>query len=135
VIVLCRLKTSLEIGKIVEKISLLEVTDMKLYVGHSKLIYFTKVASFDGSDESALVVEGGKPCNGMTIILAGPNETALKLIKYELKQLIRVARHMLLRIYKIMLDQDMMQSMTPEVRATLANPAVANIFFHSSLES
>jgi hypothetical protein len=42
---------------------------------------------------------------------------------------------MLLRIYKIMLDQDMMQSMTPEVRATLANPAVANIFFHSSLES
>ncbi len=81
------------------------------------------------------LVKGGKPCNGMTIILAGPNETALKLIKYELKQLIRVARHMLLRIYKIMLDQDMMQSMTPEVRATLANPAVANIFFHSSLES
>lgn len=71
----------------------------------------------------------------MAIILAGPNETLLKLLKYELKQLLRIARHLVLKIYKMMLDQDMMQSMEPAIRASLSNPAAANIFFSSNVES
>lgn len=94
------------------------------------------MARFDEQEESALIVEGIKPSNGMTIILAGPNETTLKLLKYELKQIVfRIARHLILKIYKMALDQDMIQSMNPEIRASLSHPAAANLFFSSNFES
>jgi hypothetical protein len=125
----------LEIQKVVEKVSALDINERHLCVGRSKLVYFTNIGSFDGSDESALIVEGLKSCNGMTIILAGPSETTLRLIKYEFKQIMRIGRHLVLKIYKMLLDQDMMQSMAPEIRASLSTPTAANLFFSSNIES
>jgi hypothetical protein len=116
-------------------VSALDINEKHLCVGRSKLVYSTKIGSFNGSDESALVVEGLKSCNGMTIILAGPNETILRLIKYEFKQIMRIGRHLVLKIYKMLLDQDMMQSMAPEIRVSLSNPAAANLFFSYNVES
>lgn len=59
-----------------------------------------------------MIVEGNKAQNGMTVIMGGPDKTVLKSVKYEFKQLLRIARHLVLKIYKLLLDQDMMMSMS-----------------------
>lgn len=67
------------------------------------------------------------------MFMSGPDKQPLKLLKYEFKQLLRIARHLILKIYKLLLDQDMMMSMSADVRSTLVNSNEANIFFSSNL--
>lgn len=77
---LSRLKTSLEIQKIVDNIGQLGDLTKAMVIGRSRLIYFTQIAGFSGQKD-LLVVEGQKVQNGLTVILSGPDENALRVIR------------------------------------------------------
>jgi|JI6StandDraft_1071083.scaffolds.fasta_scaffold05664_3 hypothetical protein len=107
-----RLKISLDIQKVVDNIGQLDEYVKATVVGRSRLIYFTQVCGFDG-DKDMLVVEGQKVQNGLTLIISGPDQAILRTIKEELKTILRVGRHIYLKNYKVLLDQQLIQSMKP----------------------
>lgn len=130
---LTRLKISLEIQRVVDNIGQLGDYTKATAVGRSRLIYFTQMSGFNG-DKDMLVVEGQKVQNGLTLILSGPDESMLRLIKEELKVILRIGRHIYLKNFKVSLDQQLIQSMKPEIRNTLVANEAPNIFFSQVVE-
>ena len=113
---LMRLKHSLEIKKIVDRISRIKDYNEEDIMGMCKSMYLEKMGVFPEDNKNFLIVEGEKATNGLTICLSGPDETVLKRIKKEIKPLFMAARHIYLKLSAIIFDQKLMHSIKTEWR-------------------
>ena len=107
-----KIQYSLEIKKVVESYRTLRKEKMEVISGWSKLIYFEQFLKYDDIYHFVIIIEGNKPYRGLTIATSAPSKDLNRRIISTIKILLAIGRHLFLKMYAIMLDQKMLQSLT-----------------------